>query len=80
MYLSFMIIHVNTVCWDVMPHSLVARYQCLGQTCCRHLQDRRVNITTKLKDRYRLTPVSAGNTFQDLPWIIPNTIYNMIFV
>jgi hypothetical protein len=67
MYLSFMIIHVNTVYWDVMPSSLVGRYQCLGQSCCRHLQDSRLNNATKLKDKYRLTLVSVGNTFQDLP-------------
>jgi hypothetical protein len=28
-----------TVFWDVIPLSLVARYQCFRGTCCLHLQD-----------------------------------------
>jgi hypothetical protein len=31
------------------------------------------------KKKYSRAPVSMGNMFQELPWIIPNTVYNMIF-
>jgi len=48
-----MFIHVNAVYWDVMPCTLVGKYQCLGQTCCRHLQDIRTNHATKLKYKYK---------------------------
>jgi hypothetical protein len=44
-----MIIRVNAVYLDVMPCTLVSRYQCLGLTCCRHLQDIRANHATKFK-------------------------------
>jgi hypothetical protein len=48
-----MIIRVNAGYWDVMPCTLVGRYQCLGQTCCCHLQDIRANHGTKLKYKYK---------------------------
>jgi ribosomal protein S28E/S33 len=48
-----MIIHVNAVYWDVMPCTLVGKYQCLGQTCCRHLHDIRANHATKLKYKHK---------------------------
>jgi len=48
-----MIIRVNTVYWDVMPCTLVGRYQRLGQTCCCHLQYTRANHATKLKYKYK---------------------------
>ena len=36
-----------------MPCTLVDRYQCLGQTCCCHLQDIRTNHARKLKYKYK---------------------------
>jgi hypothetical protein len=36
---SFMVMIVQIVVfWDVTPCSLVGGYQCLGGTCCLHLQ------------------------------------------
>jgi hypothetical protein len=37
-------------------------------------------IISRETKQYRCAPVFMGNTFQDLLRIIPNAVYNMIFV
>jgi hypothetical protein len=53
-----------TLFWNVIPCSLVERYQCFGRTCCFHLQIRRVNHMGKQRYMER----RKGNRAHFLPY------------